>query len=60
MIASLNQLLQTLGHHFAQDQPAKPKPPGHIWLATEFHDAVANHGRPFGVFDPDRQLPYRG
>jgi hypothetical protein len=43
----------------SDDQP-KPRPPGHIWLATEFPDAVKAHGKPFGVFDPDRQLPYRG
>jgi hypothetical protein len=34
---------------------------GQIYDATQFHDAVAKHGRPIGVFETaGRKVPYRG
>jgi hypothetical protein len=44
-----------------QSQPvADTEPRGEIYDMHEFHEALAKHGRPFGAFEKDRQLPYRG
>ncbi len=32
--------------------------PGTVFTATAFWEAVNKHGRPLGVFEKDRQLPY--
>jgi hypothetical protein len=39
-------------------EQAQIEPRGTIF--TNYDEAVAPHGRPFGPFEPSRQLPYRG
>lgn len=42
-------------------QPENKEERGQIYDATQFHDAVAKHGRPIGVFETTgRKVPYRG
>jgi hypothetical protein len=33
---------------------------GKVYDATQFNEAVANHGRPIGVFEYGREIPYCG
>lgn len=40
--------------------PRVPQPEPRGQILSNYDEAVAKHGRPFGVFEKDRQLPYRG
>jgi hypothetical protein len=40
--------------------PQAPREYGQIYDGTRFAEAVTKHGRPFGVFERGREIPYRG
>jgi hypothetical protein len=57
-VATAKQLSEREELQGKEKAPEQPESRGTIF--TNYDEAVAAHGRPFGPFEPGRQLPYRG